>query len=81
MTSQERLLTTPSLILAVTLAASMVAAPVLAASPRFIDTPKIVKNPNFSLTAKFRAADLSNSVTGLLLRSSGGTALLPTRLR
>lgn len=48
----------------------------LAASPHFIGTPRIVKNPNGSLTANFKAAGLANIVTGAFLTSSGGTATL-----
>lgn len=68
------LITSLLVALAVTLAASMVAAPVLAASPHFIGTPKITKNPNFSLTATFKAAGLANVVSQAFLTSSGGTA-------
>jgi hypothetical protein len=49
---------------------------VLAASPHFIGTPTIVKNPNGSLTTSFKAAGLANIVTGAFLTSSGGTAVL-----
>ena len=76
MTSRERLLITPTLLLAVTLATSLVAALVMAASPHFIGTPRIVKNPNGSLTATFKAAGLANIATGAFLTSSGGTAVL-----
>jgi hypothetical protein len=48
----------------------------LAASPHFIGTPTIRKNPNGSLTANFKAAGLANIVTGAFLTSSGGTATL-----
>jgi hypothetical protein len=53
-------------------------APMLAAaaSPHFIGTPTIVKNPNGSLTTTFKAAGLANIVTGAFLTSSGGTAVL-----
>jgi hypothetical protein len=53
-------------------------APILAAaaSPHFIGTPTIVKNPNNSLTAHFKAAGLGNVVTDIFLTSSGGTAVL-----
>lgn len=54
----------------------MVAAPVLAASPHFVGTPQIHKNPNFSLTANFKAAGLANVVSEAFLTSSGGTATL-----
>jgi hypothetical protein len=49
---------------------------VLAASPHFIGTPTIRKNPNGSLTTTFKAAGLANIVTGAFLTSSGGTAVL-----
>jgi hypothetical protein len=49
---------------------------VLAASPHFIGTPRITKNPDGSLTAIFKAAGLANIVTGAFLTSSGGTAVL-----
>ena len=47
-----------------------------AASPHFIGTPAIVKNPDSSLTASFKAAGLANEATGAFLTSSGGTAVL-----
>ncbi len=56
---------------ALVLMAPMLAA---AASPHFIGTPTIVKNPNFSLTASFKAAGLGNVVTDIFLTSSGGVA-------
>jgi hypothetical protein len=63
-----------------TIAASalLLMAPILAAaaSPHFIGTPTITKNPNGSLTAHFKAAGLANVVTGAFLTSSGGTAVL-----
>jgi hypothetical protein len=49
---------------------------VLAASPHFIGTPRITKNPNASLTATFKAAGLANIVSAAFLTSSGGTAVL-----
>jgi hypothetical protein len=60
------------------LAFAIIAAPSLAfaASPHFIGTPAIVKNPNGSLTATFKAAGLANVVTGAFLVSSGGTAVV-----
>src|SRR5947208_3055340 len=60
------------------LAFAIIASPslVLAASPHFIGTPQIHKNPNGSLTATFKAAGLANVVTGAFLSSSGGTAVL-----
>jgi hypothetical protein len=56
--------------------ALLLMAPMLAAaaSPHFIGTPTITKNPDFSLTAKFKAAGLGNVVTDIFLTSSGGTA-------
>jgi hypothetical protein len=48
----------------------------LAASPHFIGTPSIVKNPNFSLTATFKAAGLGNVITIAFMSSRGGTAVL-----
>jgi hypothetical protein len=58
--------------------ALLLMAPILAAaaSPHFIGTPTITKNPNGSLTATFKAAGLANIVTGAFLTSSGGTAEL-----
>jgi len=60
------------------LAFAMIAAPslALAASPHFVGTPTIVKNPNLSLTATFKAAGLANVVSGAFLTSTGGTAVL-----
>ena len=62
---------TATIASALLLMAPMLAA---AASPHFIGTPQIVKNPNFSLTANFKAAGLGNLPTGAFLTSSGGTA-------
>lgn len=45
-----------------------------AANPHFIGTPQIVKNPDLSLTASFKAAGLGNVVTDIFLTSSGGVA-------
>lgn len=45
-----------------------------AANPHFIGTPTIVKNPDLSLTASFKAAGLGNVVTDIFLTSSGGVA-------
>ena len=60
------------------LAFAMIATPSLAfaASAHFIGTPTIVKNPNASLTASFKAVGLANIVTNAFLTSSGGTAVL-----
>jgi hypothetical protein len=68
----------PSLLVGTAFLVLAIIAPssVLAASPHFIGTPTIAKNPNFSLTANFKAAGLANVVTGAFLTSSGGTALL-----
>jgi hypothetical protein len=49
---------------------------VLGASPHFIGTPTIIKNPNFSIAASFKAAGLANVVSQAFLSSSGGTANL-----
>ena len=76
MTSRERLLITPTLLLAVTLATSLVAAPVMAASPHFIGTPTIGKAGKGGLAASFKVAGLGLELTGAFLTSSGGTALL-----
>jgi hypothetical protein len=76
MTSRERLLITPTLLLAITISTSLVAVPVLAASPLFIGTSRILKNADFSLTANFKAAGLANIVSQAFLSSSGGTANL-----
>lgn len=61
---------------AIVASALLLMAPMLAtaASPHFIGTPTIVKNPNFSLTANFKAAGLGNIVTDIFLTSSGGVA-------
>lgn len=47
---------------------------VLAQNPHFIGRLTITKNPDFSLTANFKAAGLGNVVTDVFLTSSGGTA-------
>lgn len=62
LTLRQRLLTS-SLILALILEASMVAAPVLAASPHFIKTPTITKNASLTNIEKNRT-DSSNSLIG-----------------
>ena len=61
---------------AIVASALLLMAPMLAtaASPHFIGTPTIVKNPNFSLTANFKAAGLGNIVNDIFLTSSGGVA-------
>jgi hypothetical protein len=61
---------------AIVASALLLMAPMLAAAqnPHFIGTPQITKNPNFSLTAKFKAAGLGNVVTDIFLTSSGGVA-------
>jgi hypothetical protein len=78
MTSRNRSVITQNLqvAVAVTLAAFMVTAPVLAANPRFVGTPTITKNPNFSLTANFRVSGLGNTPLQVVLTSLGGTASL-----
>ena len=60
------------------LAFAMIAAPsvAFASSAHFIGTPTIVKNPNASLTATFKAAGLGNVVSAAFLSSSGGTAVV-----
>jgi hypothetical protein len=73
MLDKKILATSGAMLLALALMASPTA---LAASPHFIGTPTIVKNPNGSLTANFKAAGLANIVSGAFLTSSGGTALL-----
>lgn len=62
-----------TIVIVLTLVTSSI---VLAASPHFIGRPQIVKNPNASLTANFKAAGLANIVTQAFLSSNGGTALL-----
>jgi hypothetical protein len=77
--SQAITATTATLSTTAILAFAMIASPTLVfaqGSPHFIGTPTIVKNPNFSLTANFKAAGLSNVVSAAFLTSSGGTALL-----
>lgn len=61
---------------AIVASALLLMAPMLAAaaSPHFIGTPQITKNPDFSLTASFKAAGLGNVVSDVFLSSSGGTA-------
>jgi hypothetical protein len=80
MTSLLRSLKAPLLFLiAVTLVASMVASPVLAratVSARFVGTPTITKNSNFSLTANFKVSGSGNTPIQIVLVSLGGTASL-----
>lgn len=66
------------LLSAIAASALLLMAPMLAAAanPHFIGTPQITKNPNFSLTTKFKAAGLGNVVTDIFLTSSGGVAEL-----
>jgi hypothetical protein len=45
-----------------------------AANPHFVRGPTIVKNPDLSLTASFKAAGLGNTITDVFLTSSGGVA-------
>jgi hypothetical protein len=63
---------------AIVASALLLMAPMLAAaaSPHFIGTPQIGKNPNGSLTANFKASGLANVVSAAFLTSSGGTATL-----
>lgn len=64
-------------IVAVIASALLLMAPMLAAAaPHFVTTPKIVKEPDLSLTATFEAATLGDLVTDVFLTSSGGTAEL-----
>lgn len=58
--------------------ALLLMAPILAAaaSPHFIGTPTITKNPNGSLTTTFKAAGFANIVTGAFLTSPRGLATL-----
>lgn len=50
------------------------AGPAFAQNPHFIGEPAIVKNPDFSPTASFKAAGLDNIVTDVFLTSSGVVA-------
>ncbi len=74
MNSKQRLLITSTLILAATLAASIVTVPVLADNAHFIGTPTIIKNPDGSLSATFKAAGLGSTPINIFLSSSGGSA-------
>lgn len=64
-----------TILLALTLSASMVAAPVFAISPHFIGTSGIHKNLNGSIIAAFKAAELANLPVEYFLTSSGGSAV------
>ena len=68
--------TTTLAIFMATMLASVTVSAAFAANPHFIGTPTIVKNPDLSLTANFKAAGLGNVVTDIFLTSSGGTAEL-----
>jgi hypothetical protein len=63
---------------AIVASALLLMAPMLAAAqnPHFVRGPTIVKNPDFSLTARFKAAGLGNDATDIFLSSSGGVAEL-----
>ncbi|HEX9320246.1 MAG TPA: hypothetical protein VF884_15030, partial [Nitrososphaeraceae archaeon] len=74
MHKERQLLIIPSVIFALSLAASLVTVPVLADNAHFIGTPTINKNPNGSLTATFKAAGLGSSPISIFLSSSGGSA-------
>ena len=63
-------------LLAFVIIAATVPSTVLAASPHFIGTPTLIKNPNFSIQVSFKAAGLANIVSAAFLSSSGGTANL-----
>lgn len=66
--------TTLALATSIVLVMASLSTAAYAANPHFIGTPKIVKNPDFSLTASFKAAGLGNVVTDIFLTSSGGVA-------
>lgn len=67
---------TAAILTATVLVSASFSAAAFAASPHFIGTPTIVKNPNLSLTASFKAAGLGNVASDIFLSSSGGTAVL-----
>jgi hypothetical protein len=71
MSSQERLLTASTIVVAVTFA-FVVAAPGAAASPHFTGTLAIGKNTNYSLTAMFTAVGVPYLPVKVFLTSSGG---------
>jgi hypothetical protein len=74
---QKPLLIPSTLLVSVILTASIVVAPVFAAGPHFIGTPTITKNPDFSLTAEFKASGLTNGAVNItLITFSGGSAKL-----
>jgi hypothetical protein len=68
----KKALTIASMVLLVFVMISTVTAPsiALAASPHFIGTPTITKNPNGSLITTFKAAGLGNTVTEVALTST-----------
>ncbi|MGI0019072.1 MAG: hypothetical protein ACREAY_01230 [Nitrososphaera sp.] len=70
------LTTTAAILTATVLVSASFSVAAFAASPHFIGTPTIVKNPDFSLTATFKAAGLGNVVSNIFLTSSGGEAVL-----
>lgn len=67
-------LKTAAILTGIVLSLASFSAAAYAANPHFIGTPKIVKNPDLSLTASFKAAGLGNVVTDIFLTSSGGVA-------
>jgi hypothetical protein len=73
---KKKTLTITSTVLLAFVVIAAAPSPALAASPHFIGTPTITKNPNFSLTTTFKAAGLGNVVSAAFLTASGGTALL-----
>jgi hypothetical protein len=66
--------TTTLAMLTAAMLASTSATAALAASPHFIGTPTVTKNPDLSLTATFKAAGLGNVVSDIFMTSSGGVA-------
>ena len=55
---------------------AMTTAPTVLAAPRFIGTPQIVKNPDLSLTGNRRVVGLGSLPTQIFLTTSGATAVL-----
>ena len=55
---------------------AMTTAPTVLAAPRFIGTPQIVKNPDLSLTGNLRVVGLGSLPTQIFLTTSGATAVL-----
>jgi hypothetical protein len=74
---QDKRLSVGILVGIVFVALAVMSSPiVLAASPHFVGTPQITKNPNSSLTANFKANGLANIISAAFLTSSGGSATL-----